>query len=130
MECPRCHLRRQLVDVTLRAEGVEAPVRQCPKCLGQLFERAAFTPISETPLPYEPDLARIPEPGAQLKPLACPACGDKPMMKVQSRREVSVTMDVCGACNAIWLDSGELDAIRGREHTFARAAWAWIKDRI
>jgi Zn-finger nucleic acid-binding protein len=130
MHCPRCSKARELKDRALKADDVEVTVRECPKCHGQLFERGAFTQVSEVPRTYDVDLSRIPEPGEQLHPLACPSCGDGPMMKVQSRREKSVTMDLCASCSSIWLDSGELDAIRGREATFARAAYDWVKDKL
>jgi len=129
MDCPRCPDHPSLAPVTLTAQAVSVRAHQCPSCHGQLFARQDFQNISEIPGDARPDFERIPEPGAQLKPLACPSCGEKPMLKVQSRRESAVTMDVCSSCNAIWLDEGELDAIRGHEVGFASAAWEWLKNR-
>lgn len=129
MNCPRCPSTPALTDVTLRAGDVTATSHECPRCSGQLFARADFQTISEVPGESPPDFERIPDAAAQLKPLACPSCGEAPMLKVQSRRERAVTMDVCASCSSIWLDGGELDAIRGHELSFASAAWEWFRNR-
>jgi Zn-finger nucleic acid-binding protein len=129
MDCPRCPDHPALTERSRSASDIKALAHECPSCGGQLFARKDFQAISEVPGEHKPDFERIPEPGAQLKPLACPSCADDPMLKVQSRRESAVTMDVCAACHAIWLDVGELEAIRGHEHSFASAAWEWFKNR-
>jgi Zn-finger nucleic acid-binding protein len=127
MQCPRCPQHPELVDVMLTAKDVTATARKCAHCGGHLFARADFEQISEIPTDQAIDLERIPEPGAQLRPLDCPNCGEGPMLKAQSRRERSITMDLCTSCQGIWLDGGELEAIRGGEVGFAQAAWAWFK---
>jgi Zn-finger nucleic acid-binding protein len=127
MDCPRCPQHPALVDVTLHAKDVSAQALRCPSCDGHLFARSDFDQISEVPGDHDVDWERIPEPGAQLRPIDCPNCGESPMLKAQSRRERAVTMDLCTACHGIWLDGGELEAIRGQEVGFAQGAWAWFK---
>ncbi|MBL8955713.1 MAG: zf-TFIIB domain-containing protein [Myxococcaceae bacterium] len=45
--------------------------------------------------------------------MRCPSCGIPSVMrKVKSPRDRKVDMDICPSCHGIWLDGGELAAIR------------------
>ena len=48
-----------------------------------------------------------------MKPMQCPQCeGGITMEKIASFRDREVVMDVCPKCARIWLDGGEMDAIK------------------
>jgi Zn-finger nucleic acid-binding protein len=114
---------------TLTEDGVTASAHRCKHCGGHFFDRDAFEAISEVPSDERPDLSRIPDANAQLRPMPCPSCGpSETMVKAQARRDRDVTMDLCASCWGIWLDAGELEAIRGHEVSFANQVREWWKN--
>lgn len=127
MECPRCKTQR-LVPRALTEGGVATEANGCGRCQGLFFSRGALDAISEVPRDKAPDTERLPDAHVQLVPLSCPSCAD-PMVKVQSRRQPAVTMDVCSSCAGIWLDDGELAAIQGTEDTLFRQARRFFRER-
>jgi len=128
MDCPRCRLALQ---PTRYSEGdLTVAVEQCPQCQGQLFARADLKRIEETVV-LKPlgQLASIPTARTQMRPVACPRCPDHPYMgKVNNPRHSEVVMDVCGQCDSVWLDKGELARIQ-EEGLFATIVWClrWLR---
>lgn len=58
----------------------------------------------------------------ELHYMHCPKCGQK----LETQKHGQVEVDVCGACQGLWLDAGELTAIlesekkRGLLHSFSK----------
>lgn len=128
VSCPRCRGSVSLVPVVYEERGVKAEAMRCPKCEGHFFGQQELAAISQVPVPDKIALERIPDALEQLRDIGCPGCGaEGPMLKAQSRRERRVTLDVCAACGGIWLDGGELEAIRGHAASLFGAAREWLR---
>jgi Zn-finger nucleic acid-binding protein len=104
--CPRC-------DADLSTGMATAlDLHRCGTCAGVWLDaamfRAAIEAAARTPgATTNPDIHR-PEPPVRY--LRCPACAEV-MDRVNFARVSGVIVDVCRA-HGVWLDAGELDAIR------------------
>jgi Zn-finger nucleic acid-binding protein len=106
MDCPRC--RTALAAAEL--DGVR--VERCGTCHGTWFPRSAFESAAELEdadagwLAFElwRDAARF---RGLAGDLACPRCGKR--MARLAYGDVDVLVDVCPDCEAVWLDSHELE---------------------
>src|SRR5579871_1096417 len=111
MKCPRCQI--PLTVGRLDAAGVEIEAANCAECTGHwisLDELHAAEQVVDVRLV---NWRQLPGVETQGRILFCPACpGKKPMDKVVSLRDQRVVMDLCGNCNGVWLDYGELEAIQ------------------
>lgn len=128
MECPRC--KKELAPSRYSEGDLTVDVDACPGCGGQLFARADLKRIEETVVlrPLQ-SATPIPTVRTQLRPVPCPRCLDHlPMGKVNSPRHPEVVMDVCPACDSVWLDRGELAHIQ-EEGLFSTIAWClrWMR---
>ena len=127
MRCPRCKVDSDLCPVTYVEGAVSADGHQCLRCEGHFFNRKGYSAIAGVPTQEKVNLARLPDAHAQLVPLSCPACSSgENMVKAQAEREKRVTIDMCISCGGIWLDGGELEAIRGEASSFFEAAKRWF----
>lgn len=108
-ECPRCKVA--LSPDNLMQHGLVHTAWFCGKCKGAWIslEQLQQAEQSETSAIFE--WRSIPSSAEQQAPLACPDCG-KTMAKVENSRDRKVTMDVCDDDKKVWLDRGELEAIR------------------
>jgi len=95
------------------AAGLDLAAHTCAKCTGHwiaLDDLRAAEQVVDVRLVHWKHLPGIETQGVLL---FCPKCpGQKPMDKVVSIRDQRVVMDVCGTCNGVWLDYGELEAIQ------------------
>ena len=110
MRCPACDR-----DLTTRSAGGVA-VDVCDGgCGGIWFDRAEFAKFDE---PHEHagegllDIATDGRPVDLDARRTCPRCGDMPMQRHFSSVERRVAVDECPQCGGVWLDTGELSAIR------------------
>jgi len=109
MQCPACGntLERRTV------QGVELDV--CSRgCAGIWFDNFELTKFDE---PFEPAdnlLDLEPVQGVTIDPARrkCPKCDDVTMMRHFFSVKHEVEVDECAGCGGIWLDHGELRAIR------------------
>ena len=110
MRCPKCEgtLKPLVID------GVE--VDRCGSCAGIWFDKRELVEV----LPREG--ARELETGQDTDDLnqkraQCPKDGAR-LMRVNSARNNTVTLDTCRVCQGVWLDAGEFKALReGRAGT-------------
>lgn len=111
MDCPRC---KTLMDQEVISEmEFSMSVEKCNNCGGHWFDRGELERIENIIEPTLIDFNRLPSMKKQLLPLYCPQCEEHPMMeKTEHSRDHHVIMDFCPACNGIWLDRGELEAIQ------------------
>lgn len=95
------------------AAGVMLDVLRCDGCTGNWVEARDLQTIEQVVDVRLIDWVHLPGVETQGRILFCPRCpGAKPMEKVLSTRDQRVVMDVCTACNGVWLDYGELEAIQ------------------
>ncbi|MEM7352646.1 MAG: zf-TFIIB domain-containing protein [Acidobacteriota bacterium] len=109
--CPRCNAR-------LTAERIEEPLAKldtlrCDECQGRFLDPRQLEMIEETVEPTLVEIRRIPTSSDQQVSLPCPVCPSHPVMeKFEHHRDHKVVLDRCRQCRGIWLDGGELRAIR------------------
>lgn len=111
MQCPACSntLTSKVVG------GVEVDV--CKNgCGGIWFDQVEIEKFDEAHEEAGRELLDIPrDPAAGVDPAArrhCPKCGDVVMMQHFFDVKKKVAIDECPSCAGIWLDAGELSAIR------------------
>jgi Zn-finger nucleic acid-binding protein len=108
--CPVCSV--DLQPVLLDGELV----RRCPQCNGMCFERGQLESIVHIVKLFqsvrlsEDDIDSI-SPEERARTRCCPL--DRSRMK---KAEIAgLTVDLCGSCGAIWLDDGEITALKMAE---------------
>src|SRR5262245_33081008 len=85
---------------------------QCSQCEGQWVSHSVLKEVSQhvDVRWYE---KRHLDAKLQVAPIRCPACGIPTVMRKEpSPQDRKVIMDVCPTCHGVWLDGGELTAIR------------------
>ncbi|MCC6337202.1 MAG: zf-TFIIB domain-containing protein [Myxococcales bacterium] len=108
-KCPRC--KTALMADNISNHGVVHNAWSCEACKGFWISLEQLTQLEMQERARLFELRILPPKELQDSPLDCPQCG-KHLEKVKSTRDEHVTMDVCGACQKVWLDKGELEAIR------------------
>ena len=111
MNCPRCD-QIALEKSSLREFGITYDSYQCPQCAGSWIDLEQLQDIEMTIESRFVEFRRIPSESVQQVRLQCPACSQVEMEKVRSERDRKVVMDICGECNHVWLDGGEIRAIK------------------
>jgi Zn-finger nucleic acid-binding protein len=88
-------------------------IKYCERCRGVLLPRAVFAGVIESRRAFASDPPTPPPPLDRRelqRQLVCPDCGQR--MDVHPYYGPgNVVIDSCSACNAIWLDHGELKQI-------------------
>lgn len=110
MKCPACSNQLSVRTVS----GVDLDV--CDNgCGGIWFDKFEFKKFDEG---QEPDAETLLHLTIKSRPqnasanLECPKCSGMKMMRHFSSVKRQVTMDECPKCSGVWLDAGELTAIR------------------
>ena len=110
MDCPRCYT--PLHETTV-GKGLAARAQQCAKCEGHWLSQAVLDEVSSHVDVKWREQRHLPSEELQRAPMRCPFCGIPTVMKkVKSPRDRKVDYDICPSCHGIWLDGGELAAIR------------------
>ncbi len=113
MDCPACSGR--LKEVTVGEIAVDVCENGCG---GIWFDNFELKKVDEKHESAGEQLLDIPrDPNIKVdysQKRLCPKCENQPMMQhfVSVKREVEV--DECPACGGLWLDYGELGAMRGQ----------------
>lgn len=109
MNCPLCKVPMQQINIS----GVV--IDECDNCHGLWFDSHELSRLDELHEGSGEDLDRIlsyPRAGdSRREPLTCPRC----TMKMKQRNyfyRSGINIDECYGCGGIWLDAGELRAIR------------------
>jgi Zn-finger nucleic acid-binding protein len=110
MKCPACSNQLSVKTVS----GIDLDV--CDNgCGGIWFDKFEFKKFDER---QEPDVETLLHLTIKSRPqntgsnLDCPKCAGIKMMRHFSSVKRLVTMDECPKCSGVWLDAGELTAIR------------------
>jgi len=106
-KCPNCDCG--LTEMRLHTEIID----RCEKCNGAFFDRGELEAIIQTVEVFESinleenEIESIPTTEMQ-RELCCPADGEL-MVKQEI---VGVIVDICPHCGGIWLDRGEIIALK------------------
>lgn len=127
--CPACQI--PLASAIL----AEREVHFCQRCRGLLVDRPTFVDVVQTRRAWATREPREPgplDPREMEREVACPRCR-VPMATHPYYGPGRIIIDTCGACNLIWLDSGELDRVidapgRDRGSSLRAGEGAW-RDR-
>jgi len=105
LSCPRC-------SIALKPQRLDSKTAwQCGSCEGLAINLAALrTNVEHTVVNAMWQLARGGEPSA----LPCPSCRHNLRLIHYADNRASLEADLCTSCQLIWLDHGELEAIRSR----------------
>lgn len=105
--CPNCAC--ELVEVSYATEQVD----RCGACRGVFFDAGELEAVMSMMRLYasarldEAEIPTVPE-GELEREVTCPHDG-----AVMTPRQIGpLTINVCGDCGGIWLDGGELAALR------------------
>lgn len=111
MNCPRCST--PLHEVTPGPELPSVHGQGCAHCHGVWLEARDVERLGQTVEVRWIEVRHLPPDAIQEAPLTCPRCEpEQPLSKSGSARDRRVVLDVCSACHGVWLDGGELEAIR------------------
>ncbi|WP_430813851.1 zf-TFIIB domain-containing protein [Carboxylicivirga sp. RSCT41] len=111
MDCPRC--KSLLIKDTVKDLNTGFEVDTCPSCGGTWFDKNELSQIDKVIEPTFLEIRHIPGKKDQIEPLNCPSCKTSPALhKSEHYRDKKVIIDHCPSCKGIWLDKGELEAIR------------------
>lgn len=123
MQCPRCQKALSPVVVDPELDDVEA--LHCVECGGHWLERDDLKRLEQVTEVHWVEVRHLPPPQVQAQLLTCPRCAPvQHLVKLKSERDKKVVMDGCLHCQGVWLDGGELDAIR------TKSAWAALVDAV
>lgn len=111
MNCPRCKTvtrTEQVKDLKVAFE-----TDNCPDCGGMWFDGGELSQIDRVIEPVYFEIRKIPSKNTQMETLLCPSCNNgQALDKGPHVRDKNVIIDRCPSCQGIWLDKGELEAIR------------------
>jgi len=112
MRCPRCGTSLS----TVRVGSLETDI--CDSCAGIWFDRFELSKVDEAhellgEFLLEGLVSRDRLLISQSPRLQCPRDADVVMMRRKFSPKQPIMIDECPACGGVWLDAGELDAIRG-----------------
>lgn len=112
MNCPRCAV--PLKPTSIDASGVEVRGMRCEDCTGHWLESEDLKRVEQSVDIRLLDWRHLPGEETKARMLFCPRCQEPRIImdKVGSTRDRRVIMDVCGTCSGVWLNHGELEAIR------------------
>ncbi len=117
MNCPRCNI--ELTNKTILDFKYFLNIDYCNSCGGIWLEKKELTRLEKTIEPVFYEIRNLPDEEEQLEILYCPACEDpRILQKAQHIRDKHVIIDYCTDCKGIWLDTGEIEAIRKENWVF------------
>lgn len=103
-DCPRCWV--DLEPVLLTGPASDLVAARCPECRGLFLSPDEIAEMTghESLGPLLADYLDFDYDGL----LVCPACGNQ----MEAKDAAGVEVDVCMACQGVWLDRGELTMLR------------------
>lgn len=106
-KCFQCHC--DLIEVFMEGEQVD----RCPECLGIFFDEGELESICKIVELFqkvtmdEEDIDTISE-AEKARQVICPADGTE----MYNEEVGGLTIDICPVCKGIWLDGGEIMALK------------------
>jgi len=111
INCPRCKTAMEIVRVD------DVDLERCTSCAGIFFDNFELKKLDEahegkgSEVFSKDKTARRVAPAMDQK-LPCPKCPGIIMMRRYSSVKRAVEVDECAKCGGIWVDPGEISAIR------------------
>ncbi|UCG68019.1 MAG: zf-TFIIB domain-containing protein [Thermoplasmata archaeon] len=106
IECHRCWVDTDRVEVEVLGPNIEIDI--CPKCKGIWLDYGELKKILMDRKLSDYLTKNI---GTKSKSeMVCPRCGG--LMDIERAEDIEV--DVCLTCHGVWLDSGELEALKSK----------------
>ncbi len=106
-ECPVCPTI-QLEEQLMSGQTID----RCPECQGQFYDRGELEALTDLARVFQGVVLNEAEIPSGLDPnrgaRCCPA--DRTLM--EEREAAGVLIDTCGKCGGIWLDDGEVVALK------------------
>ncbi|GMU59603.1 MAG: hypothetical protein AMXMBFR34_13660 [Myxococcaceae bacterium] len=123
MLCPRCSVALSSVVVDPQLDDLEA--LSCARCGGHWLEKDDLKRLEQVVEVHWFEVRHLPPREVQQAPLSCPRCApERHLVKLHSERDRHVVMDACIHCQGVWLDGGELTAIRNK------SVWGALVDAV
>jgi Zn-finger nucleic acid-binding protein len=117
MNCPRCNI--ELTNKTILDFKYFLNIDYCGSCGGIWLDNGEITRLEKTIEPTFYEIRKIPNNQEQQEILKCPLCDTSEILqKAQHFRDKHVIIDYCAVCKGIWLDTGEIEAIRKENWVF------------
>ncbi|MBN1187263.1 MAG: zf-TFIIB domain-containing protein [Bacteroidales bacterium] len=117
MKCPRCNI--ELTNKTILDFKYFLNIDYCGNCGGIWLDNGELTRLEKTIEPTFYEIRKIPGNQEQMEIIICPSCDNsKILQKRQHTRDKHVIIDFCPFCKGIWLDTGEIEAIRKENWVF------------
>jgi hypothetical protein len=117
MNCPRCNL--ELTNKIILDFKYFLNIDYCCSCGGIWLENSELTRLEKTVEPTFFEIRKIPEMQEQMQTLNCPSCEvSQVLQKAHHLRDNHVIIDLCPVCKGVWLDTGEIEAIRKENWLF------------
>jgi Zn-finger nucleic acid-binding protein len=117
MNCPRCNI--ELTNKTILDFKYFLNIDYCSSCGGIWLDNGELTRLEKTIEPTFYEIRKIPNNQEQQEILKCPCCDNSKMLqKAQHPRDKHVIIDYCPVCKGMWLDTGEIEAIRKENWVF------------
>ncbi len=111
MNCPRCSI--ELTNKTILDFKYFLNIDYCISCGGIWLDNEELTRLEKTIDPVFFEVRHLPDKKLQMETLKCPSCDNSPVLqKAQHERDKHVIIDHCLVCKGVWLDTGEIEAIR------------------
>lgn len=130
MNCPSCHSALKPLNATA------AELDFCPACKGVWFDRDELKKFDnpEEAVPSEINIpAATPDNDYSKGARNCPKCADAIMCRRSFDVQDKVEVDQCLTCSGIWLDGGEVAAVRAlypSEVERTKIEDAWLEARL
>ena len=106
ISCPRCWVGTMQTEIDVF--GPDITIDICPHCQGSWLDNGELNKLLKDRKLADYLTKDI---GTKSKSeLVCPRCGG--LMDIEKADDVEV--DVCLDCHGVWLDSGELEALKGK----------------
>ena len=117
MNCPRCET--ELTNKTIIDFKYFLTIDYCRDCGGIWLDNGELTRLEKTIEPTFYEIRKIPGELKQNELLKCPSCTtSSALLKARHFRDDHVVIDHCPQCKGIWLDTGEIEAIRKENWVF------------
>ena len=121
IDCPRCFTETK--EEELEVFGPNIILDRCLKCGGVWLDKGELNVLLRNRKLTDYLTKEI---GTQSKSeLVCPRCGG--LMDIEAAEEIAI--DVCLSCGGVWLDKGELDALKSLPKDFKGDELAKAEER-